>query len=538
VNEAADRKKPKGERAPDEVLARMDWRPWVGPGLLALFALAYCWSALRAPYWVGNDAWSDLLPVVHYRISILNHHSLPVYTELWYGGRAQWANPLWNFLYLPATLIWLIAPLDWGTRIVYFSHFLFALFAGRKLASLFLQGEGEKIGAALVLCSPVFAAFPAGQTEKILSWPWILLGLYCLYNPKLSMPRRGLTAGICLGIVPLTGSNYFTLYTGILMAALLIIYKNRNLLGHFALGSMLGLLHLPSVAYLVGQARGNPEGSIADLSLSFLGILSSLGVGLAKPMGWETWAPIGVPMVILFFKSIALRIKASISLKRLRVFSATELAWLSALLILVLLATGVLYRGQHVFDLFRVPARAMPFVALAAALFVFEYLRDQAGPAERRIYLLAAALQIGIVSFLIRPPGAPYGPYDPAAQELAEALRADRAKTVWITMQEFQGKDKLNNMYIQTVLTRNELSLPNVYYGDMGQEIDIQGNHCGYSFDHLVTLNPVPAGGFELAPDIEWSNTRGRIPAANLVLVREVDVNGNPYKVYRVVCGP
>lgn len=529
---------PQAKQGYEKISAYLDSHPWIGLGLLVLFALAYCWSALRAPYWVGNDAWSDLLPVVHYRISILKDHSLPLYTNLWYGGRAQWANPLWNFLYFPATIVWLFAPLDWGTRIVYFAHFLFALFAGRRLASLFLQAEIEKICATLVLCSPIFAAFAAGQTEKILSWGWVLLALFSLYNPKFSLPQRGLRAGIFLGIIPLTGSNYFTLYAAILLLSLLAVYKNRILLAYLVLGSMIGLLHLPSVMHLIGQPRGNPAGSIVELSLSLPGILSSLSVGLARPMGWETWAPIGLPMVVLFFKSIVRKIKASISLGNLHVFSGAELAWLCAFLILVLLATGALYHGHHLLDVFRVPARAIPFVALAAALFVFEYLRDHATAKERRIYLLAAAFQIGIVSFLIRPYGALYGPYDPAAQRLADALGADGAKSVWVSMQEFQGKEKLNNMYIQTVLSQNELSLPNVYYGDMGQKITIQGEHCGFSFDHLATLNPVSAAGIELISDIEWSDTRGRIPASNLLLIRQVDVNGNEYKLYRVVCGP
>ncbi len=82
------------------------------------------------------------------------------------------------------------------------------------------------------------------------------------------------------------------------------------------------------------------------------------------------------------------------------------------------------------------------------------------------------------------------------------------------------------------------VSLPNVYYGDMGQTVVIRGDHCGYSFDHLISLNSVGPNGIALTPDIDWSNARGRIPASDLLLIQEVDVDGNRYKVYRIVCDP
>jgi hypothetical protein len=515
----------------------LDSHSWIPVALLLGFAVAYCWTALIAPYWVGNDAWSNLLPIIQYRISVLQDHHLPLYTPLWYGGRYQWANPLWNFLYLPATLIWLVSPLQWGTRIVYLGHFVFALLAGRKLAGLFLDHELDRLFASIVLASPIFPAFTAGQTEKILSWGWVLLSLYFLLNNRLPAKRRGLAAGITLAIVALTGSNYYTFYAGILLGLLLIALKDGALFGYFLIGASLGLVHLPSVAYLVGQPRGNAASSISFLSVSFPGILSSLAIGIAAPMGWETWAMIGIPWLILFFIMIVRRAKDSILGKRHNALSALEFTFLGALLIMALLATGTLYRGQHLLDTFRVPARALTFVALTLSLFLLQASRHHTNRNQMRIYLLASALQIGIMSFMIRPYGALYSPYDPQAQRLADILKADHARSVWISMQELIGSDKLNDMYIQATLMRNGLGLPNVYYGDMGQKIIVEGAYCGYSFDHLVTLNSAEAGGVSLNSDIDWSTTTGWIPAKDLELVGETDVNSNHYRVYRVVCG-
>ena len=71
--------------------------------LCILTGVGYCSDALRAPFFGGaeSDLLSNLLPVVHYRYSILHDGVLPLHTDLWYGGRAQWQNPLWSFFYLP-----------------------------------------------------------------------------------------------------------------------------------------------------------------------------------------------------------------------------------------------------------------------------------------------------------------------------------------------------------------------------------------------------------------------------------------------------
>jgi hypothetical protein len=221
----------------------LDAHPYIGIMFLIGFALLYCLPALTAPFWTGNDAWSNLLPVIHFRDSILNQHTLPLSTDLWYGGRPQWQNPLWNFLYLPSTLIWLIAPLDWGTRIVYFSHFVFALLAGRKLGSLFLSGELERVSAGLVLASPVFPALIAGHTEKILAWGWVLLSLYFLLNMNWTAAKRGFGSGLCLAVTAITGANYQAFYAGLLVLLVALSFRDKRLIGTLVAGSSVALLH-------------------------------------------------------------------------------------------------------------------------------------------------------------------------------------------------------------------------------------------------------------------------------------------------------
>ena len=126
--------------------------------------------------------------------------------------------------------------------------------------------------------------------------------------------------------------------------------------------------------------------------------------------------------------------------------------------------------------------------------------------------------------------GSTHSPYERSVQRLADILRADHAKSVWFATQD------LNDMYIHVGLTRNNLALPNVYYGDMGQTIEIKGNYCGYSFDHLLAFAPVEGPVHELNAEIEWSNATGKIPLNNLVLLDHVKLDDDIVNVYRVVC--
>jgi hypothetical protein len=497
---------------------------------LILFAIAYCWDALMAPFWVGNDGWSNLLPIIHYRESLLIQHQFPAFTNLWYGGRYQWQNPLWNFAYLPSTFIWLLFPLDWGTRLVYFLHLVFALLAGRALASHFSENEINRASSALILCSPILPALTAGQTEKILAWGWILLAIYFLLDNRRPQKQKGFLSGICLGIIPLTGANYYTLYAGIALGLLVLSFKDVKLLIFFASGSLIGLIHFPSVVYLVGYSRGEAAISIPKLSLSLAGILTSLAIGLAKPMGWETWAPVGIPTLYLFFRNLFARAGALVRLDRHSYPRRIEVALLAGILTLALLATGIAYQGHHFLDLFRVPSRSIAVLAILLTVYVLATLSNHESKNSIHHYLWMAAVQITIVSFMIRPSGTVYGPYDPEAHELARMLKMNGAESIWISSQN------LNDMYIHAALNLNDIRLPNVYYGDMGQQVSISGDFCGYSFDHLMIPLPVRGTEIELVADMEWSHTRGRIPLSSLRLIRQVDIHGTSYNIYAVQC--
>ncbi|MCS7248101.1 MAG: hypothetical protein NZ840_07650 [Anaerolineales bacterium] len=499
--------------------------PIRGLSLAFLFASAflYCLPALRAPFWGSGDAWSNLLPVVHYRSSILEKHTLPLYTDLWYGGRPQWQNPLWNFLYLPATLLWLLFPLDVGTRLVYLAHLWFTLWAAYCLASLFLAFEFGRIASAILLTAPVLSAYLPAHTEKILSWGWVLWALYFFFRPWLPPLRRGLFSGLCVGVIPLTGSNYYAFYALLLMGSLLVAAGERKTRLGFLLAASIGLLHLPSVWHLIGQTRGNPDESVFSLGISLSGILLSLAFGVTKPLGWESWSPIGLPTLYLFLKLTVDKVR------RRQIPASSELALLVSMMLFILLATATLYRGHSLLDTFRVPMRALPFVALTMLLLLLLWVarEDQRRAA---FFFVLAAIQVSLVSLLVRPTGSSYSPYDPQAQALADLLKSRGAKQVWLP------SDDAREMYLHVALNRNGIGLPNVYYGDMGQEPAITGRYCGYGFDHLITRHPIRTQQHYLKPDLWWTTARGMIARQNLEFVEKVSLYGRQLYVYRVIC--
>lgn len=505
---------------------------FLGSLFLTLLAILYCLPALTAPYWGDNDGWSNLLPVIHYRVSILDEHTLPLFTNLWYGGRTQWQNPLWNFLYFPATLIWLVASLAWGTRIVLAGHLIFSLLAAKKLASLFLDNEISRICAAVVLVSPMLPSLLAVHFEKILGWGWILLSIYFLLNERYPLLRRGFYSGLCWGVVALAGDNYHVLYLGILLFPLASSFKKKKLLLSLLGGASIGLLHLPGVWYLVGQARSNPIESIPLWSMNLLGVFTSLTTGFASPISWETMALIGVPVFYLFLRSLYLDL-LKLCGGHPDEYRRQKAALLLSLVILTLMAIGFLYKGHHLLDTFRVPARAISLTATIVTLYGMISLKGVSRQQKFRpgLFWIASALQIALFSiYVIQPTGSQHSPYDPQARQLAGFLKAENASSVWISGAH------LSDMYIDVALTQNGISLPNAYYGDMGQDVTVNGAHCGYSFDYLISLSENNGGAtIELESAIS-SRALASMPLNDLQHIKRVTLNSKSYDIFRVVC--
>ena len=69
--------------------------------LLTLVTYQYWWFPADSLPTPSRDLKSNLLPVMMYKAQIAAGE-LP-FTSPWYGEPSNFSNPLWNFLYLPAT---------------------------------------------------------------------------------------------------------------------------------------------------------------------------------------------------------------------------------------------------------------------------------------------------------------------------------------------------------------------------------------------------------------------------------------------------
>jgi len=91
-------------------------------------------------------------------------------------------------------------------------------------------------------------------------------------------------------------------------------------------------------------------------------------------------------------------------------------------------------------------------------------------------------------------------------------------------------------MYLDVVLTQQRIALPNVYYGDMGQQITTSGSNCGYSFDYLIN----PSSSSEKESIMLVSAVSGQsldtIPYENLEFLDQVTLDSQPYDIYHVIC--
>lgn len=507
---------------------------WLATLLLCLVGLAYCLDALRSPFFGGLDTLSNLLPIIHYRHAILDQGTWPWYTTLWYGGRYQWMNPLWSFLYLPATIVWIALPLDLAAKVVISGHVIFSLLAGRHLAQSFLPRTDQQIFATIFLTAPLASAVQAGHLEKVMSWPWVLLGLSFLFDDTERRFRHGLFAGLCLGIIPLTGSNYYALYTSILFGALLLPQFNRRLLLGFLLGASVGLFHLPSILYLVGVQRGGPAWSIPRYSSSPAEMFSDLFVGLGAVGRWESQAIIGLPTLIVLLASFYYFVCRPVAVPDgTTADRGTGIALMAAGMVFGLLITGLAYRQHHLLDTFRVPSRATPFLALTILLFILLSYRCWLPASARKgitVLLALSLLHVVAVTWQVRVPGDPYWLHNSGADELAAYLRQRGAQSVWTNT-------SYSNVLLNVALNLEEIHLPHVYYGDMGQTVQVQGTYCGgYTFDHVIA-----AGGDRPAGNIAIRQGREReplvlIPAARVVYLDSFQVAGEAWDIYQIRC--
>jgi len=491
-----------------------------------------------------GDGLSNLEPIIQYKHSILDEHSFPLYTELWFGGWNQWKNPLSSILYLPATLLYLLFPLNTATKIIFFIHIVVSIVAGWWIAKQFINEWVIQFLIGILFTSPMVAMIFAGHFEKIFSWPWVLIGLGILFSDDKNMIRKGILAGVCLGVIPLTGSNYYTFYAIILFLLIVSSYQSKKLWASFLLGSCIGLLHLPFISGLIGiNNRGMARSSILNYKVDFPTLFKSLFWGnrqLVVVNDWEAYSLIGLPFAVLLLFAVY-QIAAHIWNRQETENLNQILAIIISGIIFVSIATGLIYKGHHLLDTFRVPSRVTPFIGLVIILLVlitYKNLSVQTGlePYIRKgiqILIILSALQVIWFSWLLRPTGSDIWINNKGIIDLTTYLNDQHATAVWLNF------NHSTDSIIPVALMNTGIGVINTYYGDMGQRIKISGNHCGYSFDYLLTVATDPIEDYVLIP-VRWGRGPGSQPvdAGKLKYLKSFLLFDKQWQVYAVQCNP
>jgi hypothetical protein len=518
------------------------YKSFITVAFALIITAVFMFEPLRAPFFARNDGLSDLLPIIQYKYSILNEHALPLHTDLWYGGRAQWENPLSSILYFPVTFQYLLFPLNIATKIVYFLHFFASLIMGYWIAKQFIDKWLIQLSIGIMFTSPMVLMINNGHVEKIFSWPWVLAGLGFLFNKEMSNAKKGLFAGICLGIIPLTGSNYYAFYALILFPLLVSSFPVKKVWPYFVLGSSIGLLHLPFVAYLAqitdrGQAAFNIEINHMNLSALF----KSLFLGNSQFLvvnDWESYSLIGLPFALCLLVSVFLISKRLLGRQKIENIHQI-LAVIFAGIVFLCIALGWAYRWSHLLDTFRIPSRVTPFIGLV--LIVFFLLAYKNIPSETKveryvkkgveILVIFSTLQIMWYSWNLRPSGSDFWIDNPGVMELTTYLKEQKAKNVWIDPYSD------TSIVLPVSLMNQNIGVINPYYGDMGQSEKITGKYCGYSFDFLLLNEKQTIDNYTFSSD-NWAREEIPTPAdpKKFIYLRSFRIMYDLWHVYATQC--
>jgi len=501
---------------------------------------------VRAPFFTSDDLITNLLPIIHYRKSILEHGEFPLYTTLWYGGRFQWQNPLWNFLYLPSTLLYLALPLALATKVVFVGHFIIAAWAGYLVAKKYFKDEIMRISCAFLFLTPIAVAMSIGHLEKVLAWPWVLLGLRVALGWSEREFIDGLLVGFCLGQIAFAGANYYVLYAIILFGAIGIsrcvnrsksnllrsMISSRYFQGLLCTALPCAALKLPTVWYLAGQSRAPVGYTIWQLDRIFQTLFINLLPN--HPAHYEGAAIIGIPIFLIIVWGVYYQFQERQS--GLLTTPLVKSLWIASVLF-ILFTTGLAYVGHSLFNTFRVAARSMAFLGVTLvvlALLSAQYLasKDRRWQFIVQTCFVCACLQtLGIWSEF-RPRGTPYWLDDSGATTIANFLHSQNARSVWFNNNSFEAR------LIGVALNVQDISLPNCYYGSMGQNVRIDGAFCGYSFEYLIDVSTAdhPRDKIELASFVLPYQPVGSIPANYLQKQKTFRVGLMTFDVFKVAC--
>jgi uncharacterized integral membrane protein len=472
-------------------------------GLIPVFLLRH--RLLEPGYPYLHDFVSNMYPVLHAQWS-LAHGNLPIYTDLWYGGRYQFLNPLWKGFYPPMWALFVPwVPVLPAAKILLIVHYI----ATAMVAYWYASEDFDAwiaVPFALLFVSPM--ALYRGLVEKILGWPWFVLVVWQLTRTRIrANPRRhGLLAGIGLGALLLTGSIYNLFYTSCILGCVVLATKNWTFVRATLAGSLVGL---PKIAFSIVPTMLTGAGRP---SFSYPATLEEFVAGLigfwVEPQGFEilvgqaidpsAYRAVGLPVVVVAIGVVAWTYWSP----------SADKDWIAGVTVAAVLGTLLASEWSYLYELpvvkiFRLSARATVVVAMAVLLLAWYALQRagsvQFGAIRRRGQSVLAVL---VILSAINGIGVWHAVQVGEARELtvdnrvANDLEAAQCGSVWVEGM-YGPPGNVAAPYQKPIgyeLTQRGISLTAINYGDIGQEYRVHRNG-NLTFEALVLGARLPRDG-------------------------------------------
>ena len=477
----------------------------------------------RAGYPFGGEIFSNLIPAVHARQSI-STGELPGYTELFFGGRYQFSNPLWYGFYPPAWILFIpVIPLTVAVKLLIGAHLVAVPLVAYYCLKPKLRWELVVL-LSLLWVMPLASQVSAAHLEKIMAWPWDILAAHQLLPDELADDplRAGTIAGVATGAVFLAGGNYYGMYLLFLVVPVTVLRGSWLFLKRFFSGILVGLPHLLSVLpVLLHRGADRPAPGYGLWPWEMIQLLTGfLNVGF-----FPTPANVTVPgYAVIGFGACLLALYGGYVALR------AEPSWAAGIVTSILV--GGLFVGELIYvlpvvDVLRIASRANILIA-ACLLLLTTYGLMSADFRRRgeRTPTVRTFVTILLVLSVVQA-GAAWGTFDYSAvqptvgEAVGDKVAAANCESAWISSTPAWGNRSagVNSPQIGFVLTQRGVVLQAVHYGRIGQSWQVW-NGTQLTFDVLITGQPLPeSGAVTLTGADRVSPPHGKVPVDRLGLV-------------------
>jgi hypothetical protein len=507
---------------------------WVAGALIvALVPLVVLREMVFQPgYPYTRDALSNLIPPWHARHSFLSGQ-LPIYTDLWYGGRPQYQNPLWKGLYPPAWPLFIPGiPMFPAIKTILAVHYVAAGLVAYYYAS---RDFSPIVGVAFGILAIVPMTEFVGHYEKVFGWPWAILIIANLLPHRFSCPRAGYLIGGGLGAMLLAGDNYHFFYFGIFVAIMLGATKAWHQLKPLTVGGIIGLPKflfaiLPTVLGETSRPEAGRVLSVWEIGVGVVGFwidASALTVELSTKHVFEGFAPVGIGVPILASLVV---VYAYFRPPESWQFAAG--AVISGIIGVVLATRWETLQSLPIFSTFRVSARAI--VLISGATLFLSWL-GVLWSGDRRTVVQYAVLALVLISALSGAGTFAAVENAQATQlhqgiEMADSISVSDCDSIWI-----EGRyEQTSTPYKKPLayeLTKRGVALQATNYGKIGQEYTAIENGEP-TFDALVIGKPMPASGTVGLTGGWGFPQRGEVPVELLQLDRVYTYSAGSVYIY------